>query len=133
MSNLVAKIVDIQSSDSLHIVKFDAYGQTLSMMSLDLDKNMSVGTKVELSIAPSHVAIGKDFSGDISYSNRLEVRVASCENGVLLTSLKLELFDAYLEAIITAESSKRMDLKVGDRVMALIKASEVSIAGVRND
>jgi molybdopterin-binding protein len=103
------------------------------MMSLELNDAIKAGTKVKLSIAPSHVAIAKNLSGDVSYSNRLPSTILSIENGKLLSSLKLGFFDTVLESIITVESSKRLDLKVTDRVTALIKASELSISKVIDD
>jgi molybdopterin-binding protein len=100
------------------------------MMSLDLDAQIKVATKVRLVVKPSHVAIAKDFSGEVSYSNKLETTILSCENGQLLSSVKLKFFDSTLESIITLSSSKKMNLKVGDKVTALIKASELSIGEV---
>ena len=130
MSNLIASVTDIQKCDSLHIVKFECYSQTLSMMSLDLDDQIKVGSKVKLVVKPSHVAIAKNFSGDVSYSNILKATVLSCENGQLLSSVKLKYFDTTLESIITVASSNRMNIKEGDEVVAFIKASEISIGEV---
>ena len=130
MSSIVATVSNIKKCDSLHIVEFECNSQTLSMMSLDLDAQIKVATKVRLVVKPSHVAIAKDFSGEVSYSNKLETTILSCENGQLLSSVKLKFFDSTLESIITLNSSKKMDLKVGDKVTALIKASELSISEV---
>jgi molybdopterin-binding protein len=103
------------------------------MMSLDIDKNIKIGTTVRLIIKPSHIAIAKNFSGDVSYSNILKVTIVSVENGQLLSSIKLKYFDTVLESIITVSSSKRMDLKEGDEVIAFIKASEISIGEITDD
>ena len=133
MSSLIATVTNIDNCDSLHIVKFDCKGQTLSMMSLDLSDDIQVGTKVKLAVKPSHIAIAKNFSGEVSYSNKLETTIETIENGQLLSSVKLSFVDTTLESIITVNSSKKMDLKVGDKVTALIKASEVSINEIIND
>lgn len=133
MSHLIATVSQIDQCDSLHIVKFDCKGQTLSMMSLDLDNNIQLGTTVELTIKPSHVGIAKDFSGEVSYSNQLSATVKQIDNGQLLSSVKLDFFDTVLESIITVQSSKKMDLKVGDTVTVFIKASDISIDGVSHD
>jgi len=130
MSYLIATVSKIQNCDSLHIVNFECYTQTLSMMSLDLSSDIKIGTKVKLVAKPSHIAIAKNFSGDVSYSNRLDSTIESIENGKLLSSVKLSFFDTYLESIITLSSSKRMNLQVGDKVTAFIKASELSIAEI---
>lgn len=130
MSFLIATIKTIEKCDSLHIVKFDCHNQTLSMMSLDLDDSIRVGTKVKLVVKPSHIAIAKEFSGYVSYSNRLESTIVGCENGQLLSNIKLQFNDSILESIITLNSSKRMNIQVGDNVTAFIKASELSIGEI---
>ena len=75
----------------------------------------------------------KNFNGEVSYSNKLATTISSIKNGQLLSSVKLDFFDTTLESIITVNSSKKMDLKVGDQVTAFIKASEVSIGEIIYD
>lgn len=130
MSKLVAKIKQIDSVDNLNIVTFDYNGTALKMMSLDLNEDIKVGIDVYLNMKPTSVAIGKDFSGLLSYSNQIKTTIDSIENGKLLCSIKLFANDDFLESIITVESSKKMNLQVGDEVTAIIKASELSIAGI---
>ncbi len=133
MSNFIATVSQIDNCDSLHIIKFDFHGHTLSMMSLEIDKKIVIGTRVKLMIKPSHIAIAKDFIGEVSYSNQLNATILSIENGQLLSSIKLESFDTVLESIITCNSSQRMNLQVGDKVTAFIKANEVSIGEIIDD
>ncbi len=133
MSNIISTIKTIKSCDSLHIVEFDFFGQTLSMMSLDLNKDLKIGTKVNLMVKSSHIAIAKNFIGEVSYSNKLDSKIVSIDNGELLSSIELNCNGIILESIITVNSSKKMDLKVGDDVIAFIKASELSIGNIIND
>jgi molybdopterin-binding protein len=133
MSNLLATVKNIQSCDTLHIVEFESNSQKLSMMSLDLDDKIKIGTKLKLKLKPALVAIGKNFSGDISYSNQLKTTIISIENGKLLTNIKLRFYDSTIESIITLASSKRMKLNKGDEVIAFIKASELSIGEIIYD
>jgi len=130
MSQIKAIITQIETVDNLNIVKFDFCGHGLKMMSLGLSSEISVGKEVILSIKPTHIAIGKDFSGLVSYSNQIKAKITSCENGKLLSSIKLSVEDVVLESIITVESTLRMDLKVDDDVTMMIKASELSILKV---
>lgn len=130
MNHIVATVSEIQNHKSLHIVKFECNYQTLSMMSLDLSDNIKVSTKVKLVVKPSHIAIAKKCTGDVSYSNQLSATIKSIDNGELLSSIRLSCFDTTLESIITVSSSLRMDLRVGDSVTLFIKASELSIGEV---
>ncbi len=131
MSQIKATITQIDHIDNLNIVTFDFYGHSLKMMSLELSDDIKVGKEVRLGIKPTHIAIAKDFSGVVSYSNQLKATIQGIENGQLLTSLKLDLNgDTVLESIITLNSSEKMDLIIGDEVTAFIKASELSILKV---
>jgi molybdate transport system regulatory protein len=114
----------------LYMLKFETYEQTLSMMSLEISEKIKLGTVVKLALKPTHVAIAKDFQGLISYSNQIKCSIKSIENGKILTNIKLQFFDSILESIITLNSSQKMELKIGDEVIALIKASEISISEI---
>lgn len=134
MSQIIARIKKINSIDnSLNIVEFDFKGLTLKMMSLDLNKDVQVGKKVQLSVKPTNISIAKNLSGEISLSNQILAKIQSIENGALLSSIILEAKDTSFESIITADSSKRMNLQKNDEVIILIKASDLSIQEVLND
>ena len=133
MSQLVATIKKINSVDNLNIVEFDFNGLTLKMMSLDLNDDVKIGKKVELSVKPSNISIAKNLIGEISLSNQIAATIQSLENGQLLTSVILKINDTLLESIITVDSSKRMNLQIGEVVTILIKASNLSIGEVLND
>lgn len=133
MSQIVATIKKINNIDNLNIVEFDFEGITLKMMSLDLSNEMQIGKKVRLSIKPSNIAIGKNLSGDLSFSNKLGSTIKNIENGQLLCSILLEVNNTLLESIITVDSSKRMNLQKDDAVSVLIKASDLSIEEILSD
>ena len=97
------------------------------MMSLDLNEKVDVGCQVILTAKPTHIAIAKEFNGNISYSNQLDAKIIEINNGELLSSIKLSTGDATCESIITKKSSIRMNLQVDDNVTLFIKASELSI------
>ena len=133
MSKFIATIKKINSVDNLNIVEFDFNGLTLKMMSLDLNDDVKIGKKVELSVKPSNISIAKNLIGEISLSNQIVATIQSLENGQLLTSVILKINDTLLESIITVDSSKRMNLQIGEVVTILIKASNLSIGEVLND
>ena len=133
MSKFIATIKKIQSIDNLNIVEFEFDGLTLKMMSLDLNDDVKIGKKVKLSVKPSNISIAKNLTGEISLSNKIVATIESLENGQLLTSVILKINDTILESIITVDSSKRMNLQIGEVVTILIKASNLSIGEVLND
>ena len=130
MSRLEATIINIDNVDSLNIVSFSFGDSELKMMSLELDDSMSVGTKVLLSIKPTSVALAKNLNGVLSYLNQITSQVEHIEEGKLLSNIKLLACGNLFESIITTSSLKGMNLAIGDKVTALIKANEISIAEV---
>ena len=133
MSKLIATIKKINNIDNLNIVDFDFFGNNLKMMSLDLNPNVQIGKKVKLSVKPTNISIAKNLLGDISLSNKLVAIIQNVENGKLLCSRSLKIYDVLLESIITVDSSKRMNLQIGDEVSIFIKASDLSIGEIIND
>lgn len=130
MNRFQAKVTKIQTKESLNIVNFEFASHKLTMVSLDLDESIKVSSLVELSVKPTHIALAKEFSGVVSYSNQLSAEIVEVDNGELLSSIKLSVGDANFETIITRDSSTRMNLRVGDMVKIFIKASELSISEI---
>ncbi len=129
MNKLEAVVCKIDSLENLSIVQFNFNETTLSMMSLGL-VNINIGDKVLLSINSSHIAIAKDFNGEISLSNRLECIIEKLDKGELLSALTLNVNSIIITSIITTNSVNRLNLKQNDKVTAFIKASEISIQKV---
>jgi len=130
MSRLIATVSRVQTLESLNIVSFDLGDASLKMMSLDLSEDIIIGAKVSLNIKPISVALAKNLSGELSYSNKLSSKIQTINKGELLCSIDLIASGIIFESIITAESAENMNLKVGDEVIALIKANDVSICEV---
>ncbi len=129
MNKILAKVTKVQTHESLTIVGFDFKRIPLSMMSLEVE-DLQEGTGVILGIKPSNVAIAKDFSGVVSYSNQLQGKISKIENGELLCSVKIDVKDTIFQSIITRKSSQRLELQEGDEVTLFMKASELSILEV---
>ena len=132
MNRLSAVVTLIEGEQNLHIISFDCEGSRLKMMGLDLPKGLHVKSHVTLGVKPSHVAIAKNLSGELSYSNQLDATIVSIENGKLLSSILLHVKNFEMQSFITDASSKRMNLQVGDDVTLLIKASELFVLEVES-
>lgn len=130
MNRLQAVVTRIEGEQNLHIITFDYEGVSLRMMGLDLPKGLHVNAQVTLGIKPSHVAIAKNLSGELSYSNQLPATIVYIENGKLLSSILVHVHDNEVQSFITFSSCSRMNLQVGDQVTLLIKASELFVLEV---
>ena len=133
MSNFIAKIIEIQNLDCLNIVSFDFNGCILKMMSLELNENIKIGTNVILNAKPTNIALAKEFSGIVSYSNQIKSTVINIQKGKLLSSLSLQAYGTVFESIITTSSLQRMDISIDDTITAFIKASDLFIKEVCDD
>ena len=130
MNRLSAVVTQIEGEESLHIISFDYEGESLKMMGLDLPKGLHVNAHVTLGVKPSHVAIAKNVSGELSYSNQLPATIVSIENGKLLSNVLLHVKGSEVQSFITASSALRMNLQAGDNVILLMKASELFVLEV---
>ncbi len=131
MNKIDAIVTAIEDFENITIVNFEAAGQPMRMMALELNKSLVVGSKVTLGVKASHIALAKELKGQLSISNQLSTTIESVTNGKLLSSVKLSFGGHLLESIITRISAQEMDLRTGERVIALIKSSELSILGER--
>ena len=64
----------------------------------------------------------------LSARNQLKGKIAEIKEGPVSTEVIIEKNGTKLVSSITSNSAKAMDLKVGDEVYAVIKASSVMIA-----
>ncbi len=128
MSQIQAVVQSIRSKDSLHIVKCDFEGMTLSIITLELPSFVTLGAKVLLGVKPTQIVLGTQKVDTISYQNQIEVTIDSIEFGELLSAIALKTSNGSLiDSIITTESAKRLAFKKADKIIAFIKATEVSI------
>ena len=64
----------------------------------------------------------------MSARNQLAGVIKKIKGGTVMSEVVMKVGDQELVAAITSGSAKRMKLKVGERVFAVIKATEVMIA-----
>lgn len=133
MSQMVATVKSIENLEQLNIVEFEFNAHVLKMMSLDLNSNISIGKKVLLSVKPTNIALAKDLAGEISFSNQIAATIQTLTHGKLLSSVGLIIDNIVFESIITLSSAKRMNLRINDEVIMLIKASDLFILDVFDD
>ena len=64
----------------------------------------------------------------ISARNQFEGTVKSVVLGTVMAEIVVQVGEIEVVAAITRGSAERLDLKVGDKVTAIIKATEVMVA-----
>lgn len=128
MNIISATITDIKKYQNISTLSFDASGLSLSMVALEVDETLQIGTKVNLKAKATNIALAKSINSQLSISNQLKAIVEEITHGEILCSVKLRLKESVLESIITQSSAAAMNIQVDDEIIALIKASDISIA-----
>ena len=69
----------------------------------------------------------EDAEMEISARNQLRAKVTAISFGGVMAEVRLEVGGQELVAVITRASAERLRIKVGDQVVAIIKATEVMV------
>jgi molybdopterin-binding protein len=64
----------------------------------------------------------------LSARNHLKGKIEEIQLGDVLAHVTLRMSDGVIESVITRRSAEEMNLKKGDSVTAVVKATEVMIA-----
>jgi molybdate transport system regulatory protein len=128
LKGTIKKIIEGKVNDEVVI---DVAGNTLKAVitreSVN-DMGLAIGQEVYAIIKASFVMVAKEKPGKISTRNVLETQVDDIIDGMVNCELKLFMGSAMLTAIITEEAAKELEIKKGDTLYALIKASSIILA-----
>jgi len=72
-------------------------------------------------------AVEEDLSVEISARNQLRGKVTAISLGGVMAEVRLDVGGQELVAVITRASTERLGIKVGNEVVAIIKATEVMV------
>jgi molybdopterin-binding protein len=130
MNTLDVKIKSLKTSGGFSVIEFDYKGDTLCATLIDINSSATefrIGDNVKIAFKETEVSIGKNLEGLISLRNRMKCIIKKIETGEALSLITLEYKETLIISIITTGSAKRLLLKEGDKVEALVKANEVSM------
>lgn len=130
MNRLYGTIKKIQHAGTINRVVADCSGVPLTCVTLDLALHFKEGNRVAIVFKETEVALATGGELAISISNMLECRVESMEEGEILAEVTLSFGREQFASIITTDSLRRLGIKAGDKVTALVKANEVSLEEV---
>lgn len=135
MNRLPGIIVAVASEGDISLVDVAVGEITLTAMLVETAESaryLQPGNAVWVFFKETEVSLGKALSGRLSLRNRLEGEVADIRKGKLLAEVELNCGGYRLASIITRRAAERLEVAVGDRVEALVKANEVML-GERTD
>ncbi|MEU5282037.1 TOBE domain-containing protein [Streptomyces asoensis] len=89
---------------------------------------LAPGTAVHALVKSTEVALATARVDGLSIRNQLPGALTGLVTGGVMASVKISLAGSELTAVITKEAAEDLGLFVGSDVIALIKATEVSLA-----
>ena len=135
MNKLRGRITHIESNDHVSLVDVDVMGDSFTATLLETPDDapyLRVGNVVEVLFKETEVSLAKGLSGLISLRNRVLTTVKQVRSGVILSEVVLDYRGQTISSIITTRSIKRLDIKQGDELEALVKANEVTLMEVED-
>jgi len=131
MNKLTGTITQLQLSGAVMLVDVRIDGQDFSALLIDSTANqqwIKVGETVNLIFKETEVSLARNLSGSLSTRNRLQqCTVTGINRGDLLSLVSLRFGQHSIASSVTTRAVDSLQLLVGDRVEALIKATEVSL------
>lgn len=132
-NQLQAEIVEVKSGvvNSLITAKLKGGESVKATVTVDSEKalDLKVGKKVVYLFKASSIIVAKGNSElKLSATNQIKGKVVAVKEGAVNAEVAIEVAGGdKLSSIITNESAKNLNLKVGDEVVAVIKASQIII------
>lgn len=136
MNRLQGTITAIESNRHMSLVDVVVGGDVFSATLLETPETaayLRVGNPVTLLFKETEVALAKDLSGLISLRNRFAATVQGIERGDILSAIKLDYAGHTLTSIITSRAVARLQLALGDKLEALVKANEIALMEGHHD
>ena len=110
-----------------------AGGEVLkATVTVDSEKglDLKVGKKAIFLFKASSIIFSKDDSIKLSATNQIKGTISEIKDGAVNAEVIIDLNGSKISAIITRESVSSLALKAGDKVTAIIKATQI-IVGVK--
>lgn len=122
MSRIQAQVTAAESFEGITLLSC-AY-KSVRLDVIVLDNSVDIGDEVYLNIKSTAITLAKDVTTVTSDSNRFSSRISHLEEGKLFCTVHL---DDELEAIVCTQALQNMNLGLGDEVIVMIKATDISI------
>jgi molybdopterin-binding protein len=148
MNKLKGEITNVVTHDALSLVKVEAGGIMFSSIVIDTPSSnpaLKAGNPVSILFKETEVIIARAPIPAISLQNRMECTIQGIRTGALLCELTLRLYNektapspvrssghpdehaGEIRSVITRNACDQLDLRVNDKIIALVKTNEISL------
>jgi len=127
MNRIRVVVEETEEAGGVTRVVARAGSRRLTADTLELWQKIERGKEIFFVFKETEVSIAKEMKGRITLSNIFEGRVLSIEKGGILSRVVVDTDGEQITSIVTSDALERLELKTGDSVKALVKATEVSL------
>lgn len=130
MNQLNGIVAAIEHNDTMALVDVMVENVNFSAILLETPvtaKYLHIGALVTLLFKETEVSLAKNLQGELSLRNHMTATIVGIEMGEILSAITMNFLHKKLVSVITTRAVKRLQLKVGDTVEALVKANEVAL------
>ena len=130
MNQLPGEIESIETKDNLSLVSVKVGTTILSAIVIKTPQTASylkIGNPIQVIFKATEVTVGLGYVHHISLQNRLAGEVVAIESGQLLSRLALKTSVGMIFSIITTKAVNQLQLRVGSKIMAMVKTNEVML------
>lgn len=132
MNQLKGVITDIRSHEGISSVKVKASDRfiftSVIIDSPEIFLFLQKNNEVNILFKETEVIIAKGEVNNISIQNKIPCEIASIKAGEILCQVNLLSEKIKIISIITRNAFDQLDLKKGEKVIALVKSNEVSLS-----
>jgi molybdate transport system regulatory protein len=127
MNRIKGHIINLSSFEDLTLLEIEVLNTTIKSIIIN-DNNFTIGTIVEVLFKETELIISKNDTNLISLQNQFDCVVISIKTGKLLSQITLKYYNIELNSIITSYTIDKLNLVIGDRVVALVKTNEIMVS-----
>lgn len=122
-----AKITEITSFEDISQIKAQADFGEICAICLEISPDLKVGDSANFDFKSSDVIISLKKPEDISVQNIFEATICEIKIGKVTANVILQNKNFKFSSLISSSSAKRLNLKTGTKVFALIKSTVIFI------
>ena len=127
MNKIRVKIENISKDNDLHMVRAVSSKIPFNIVTLELNDKINNEKNVNIYFKESEVIICRNKNPLLSIENAVKCNIIDIESGNLLSNIKMISACGIITSLISTKWAERLNLKVMDKVVAMIKANSISI------
>ena len=131
MNSLKGTISTIKNNDGISLISVNLDTTVFHVLIIETKDEatyLGVGNTVKLIFKETETILTKTDRNSTSIPNTMAGQVLAVQEGAILCKITIDVAVAKITAVITRMMQDQLQFKIGDRVTALIKASEIMLS-----